>query len=717
LCLFTGTARAEITPTPGNLDHALEAVAKYYEAHPELEGWSSQSSQFKAEGDKAIASVENMENRYTGASNLESKPPTGLDTTSENHIKELVEVLSKEWDKLGTSEGSLTDSIGGEALDAAEGAGFVTGLTSSAAGIALGSIPLAATLAYEDITTGTNFVTVAVFSSQADYEKVEAQGGIAAEKVRWQRFPRLNCSSSQGLDACLETRIGEITGGGKVGGENWLFENKTRVAYESSGFDPEGLTVPSYYLEGEVGGHYYIVSNGMYGESLTLPEPDWPWEENKSGGCFVHNISGIPDHLYKGIATTVLVGSGGSSCGHGEPGHETSQYFVPTATARTPSRMHIGPPVHSSETAVKKLEEEGHAVKHLEGHTATPETEPETFKKLSEKYKEKGQRRLEEYECAHMKCEQEHVPSEPETELEPNLPEKPEGESPDVPGLVEVPNCIDIPTTGTECQAELEELGFTDIEIDPLTWETAVLTIPAGDTAITDPGAGSRVDTSTKIKVETNPDTEHMPEFVPRPDHKPETGTEYKEQLETEGWTKVEVKVLTESQPGAGPGESPSTDPSWDTRLDPDTSPKTDTVTVNVNPEAPAVVGPPTLPGFDIPNFGVVCKGFPFGVPCWLIGTIESWSTSQVCPRWGIEKLTIEGHEINGSKFNLCELEPIMEKVRPAMLIFATIGLVLLFYTFAKGGSPPSGSGTADLGGKEVTTEHDDDGTEYRVGW
>ena len=33
-----------------------------------------------------------------------------------------------------------------------------------------------------------------------------------------------------------------------------------------------------------------------------------------------------------------------------------------------------------------------------------------------------------------------------------------------------------------------------------------------------------------------------------------------------------------------------------------------------------------------------------------------------------------------------------MEVVRPAMLIFATIGLVLLFFRFAKGGGPPSGS-------------------------
>ena len=127
-------------------------------------------------------------------------------------------------------------------------------------------------------------------------------------------------------------------------------------------------------------------------------------------------------------------------------------------------------------------------------------------------------------------------------------------------------------------------------------------------------------------------------------------------------------------------------------------------------------IGAPTLPGFKIPSFGALCEGFPFGVPCWLFSTIESWSGAGSAPEWGIEGFSVLGHEVHGTKFKLSHLEPIMEKARIAMLLFCTIGLVLLFYNFAKGGSPPSGGGIGDTGGKEVVTEYDDDGTEYRVG-
>src|SRR5581483_12508932 len=114
-------------------------------------------------------------------------------------------------------------------------------------------------------------------------------------------------------------------------------------------------------------------------------------------------------------------------------------------------------------------------------------------------------------------------------------------------------------------------------------------------------------------------------------------------------------------------------------------------------PESGPALGPPTLPGFIIPSFAVACTGFPFGVPCWFIHTVEGWSASSTCPHWGIEEFDIDSKKIAGSKFNLCELEPVMEKVRPAMLIFITIGLVMLFYRLARGGSPPSGGGTDDV--------------------
>jgi hypothetical protein len=185
-----------------------------------------------------------------------------------------------------------------------------------------------------------------------------------------------------------------------------------------------------------------------------------------------------------------------------------------------------------------------------------------------------------------------------------------------------------------------------------------------------------------------------LPE-IPPVEHD-ELFTHYKTRVETQGFTTVDEHVLPESliDTSVGPNEVSSVAPSPGTKASPSTK-----VDVNVNPEDAPVpgeegggsIGGPTLPGFHTPNFGVLCKGFPFGVPCWLWETIESWSAPGVAPEWGIGGWEVSGHKIPDTKFKLSALEPIMEKVRPAILIFATIGIVLLFYQFAKGGGPPSG--------------------------
>lgn len=175
-----------------------------------------------------------------------------------------------------------------------------------------------------------------------------------------------------------------------------------------------------------------------------------------------------------------------------------------------------------------------------------------------------------------------------------------------------------------------------------------------------------------------------------------ELGTEYKTELESIGFTNVELRTLPEVDinPSVGPNEVASVTPSEGSRVK-----STTKINVEQNPEDAPVpgepphegIGGPTLPGIKLPSFPVLCKGFPFGVPCWLIQTIEGWSATGTAPELGIENFEVEKHTVVGAKFRLSHLEPIMEKVRPAMLIFATIGLVLLFYRFAKGGGPPSG--------------------------
>jgi hypothetical protein len=192
-----------------------------------------------------------------------------------------------------------------------------------------------------------------------------------------------------------------------------------------------------------------------------------------------------------------------------------------------------------------------------------------------------------------------------------------------------------------------------------------------------------------------------LPE-IPEPGHD-ELATEYKSKVESDGFTNVEIRTRSEidTDPTEGPSDVVKVNPEPGTRADPSTN-----IDIEANPgtssvpppEPPGGIGPPTEPGFHLPNLGVLCKGFPFGVPCWLWETVESWSASAVAPEWGIGGWEIAGHKIPDTKYKLSSLEPVMEKVRPAIIIFATIGIVLLFYQFAKGGGPPSGGG-ADSGG------------------
>jgi hypothetical protein len=203
------------------------------------------------------------------------------------------------------------------------------------------------------------------------------------------------------------------------------------------------------------------------------------------------------------------------------------------------------------------------------------------------------------------------------------------------------------------------------------------------------------VTTHTKTTIKKMREEEEAAEIeIPQPEPS-EVGTHYEERLKELGFTNITTEILPETAIDieVGPNEVSKVVPSPHTFVKPETE-----VVVEVNPddaptpgESSKPITSPTLPGIKFPSFPVLCKGFPFGVPCWLISAIEGWSATGACPQWGFENLEIHGKDIN-SKFDLCKLEPIMEKVRPAMLLFATMGIVLLFFKFAKGGAPPSGS-------------------------
>ena len=177
-----------------------------------------------------------------------------------------------------------------------------------------------------------------------------------------------------------------------------------------------------------------------------------------------------------------------------------------------------------------------------------------------------------------------------------------------------------------------------------------------------------------------------------------ESAVEYKDKMLGEAFTNVVIKTVAESaiNPSVAPEDVAAVDPAPGLSVTANTAVEIDANPANAPVPAEPIsgIGGPTLPGIKIPDFGVLCQGFPFGVPCWLIKTVEKWSASPKAPEWGTEEMTIIGHKIPAAKFDLSKLEPIMSPVRAAMIIFCTFGIVLLFYKFAMGGGPPTGTAT-----------------------
>lgn len=693
------------------------------EANSTLSDFSTFSAEHQLEDNYALAELGSVESSFIGsdpALSFLAPSPSGPYIPP---IEELIHDI-KTGEEFLIPGGSSEEAIGGELADTAASAGIIPPLSL---------IPIAGALAYEDIVSGSNIVYRKLFSGEEDYKKIEERGGVAAEKERWQAFaaaPPTGCSKwIRNGELCRLnnwTEQTEVETCGEFAPSQSCLEAhnewkvRIQIYFPNGGVNvPFGLPEKSYYLEYEVGGEWWIGTLGFVNGEATM-YGEWPWiDGSDASGCFVTSVAGAPAHLSH-IATTLLIDEPfppTSGCTGTVEHVKFNLLYTGTVGARTPSRMHEGLPRITTEPAIKKLEEEGHEVVKSTGSPAKSAPEVKTrVKKIVEKEKEGGQKRQKEAFCFWMGCEKHSVEPQPETPQSPPTPGKAEGIPPSLPGTEEIPSCFLTELSGTQCKELLESDGFTKVEIDVRTWEHAVVTKPAEAVVSVNPAAGSHVETSSKIIVESNPDAANMPALVPAIKYGSETGTQFKERLEKEGWTKVEISILpeTSTDPHIGPSQASYTVPKAGSAEAPT---KEAEITIETNsPDAPAPaegsegISGPTLPGFHLPNFGVTCKGFPFGVPCWLIKTIESWSATATCPQWGLGKFSIKGHEIPEATFDTCHLEPLMEKVRPAMLIFSTIGLVILFFNFAKGGGAPSGGGARDLSGSANDMPEPDEG-------
>lgn len=214
-----------------------------------------------------------------------------------------------------------------------------------------------------------------------------------------------------------------------------------------------------------------------------------------------------------------------------------------------------------------------------------------------------------------------------------------------------------------------------------------------------------------------DPTAPEIPEIKPGEIYK-----DYLPEIEREGYKHItehiepEIDISPKTGPegvvsvSPAPGTSPSTSTNVDINVNPDDAP---------TPEERTPIGGPSLPGIKFPNLHLLCTTFPFGVPCWLKNQLEAFSAVSSPPVWTIGSFTISGHTIGPVSIHLSLIEPIMEKIRPWMVLFGTLGIVLFFYKVFTGksiggGENPTGTVPdpgSDFGPKEV----DDEG--YWVGW
>lgn len=180
--------------------------------------------------------------------------------------------------------------------------------------------------------------------------------------------------------------------------------------------------------------------------------------------------------------------------------------------------------------------------------------------------------------------------------------------------------------------------------------------------------------------------------IVPEP-RKSETFPEYASEVEKAGFVTPESYTLPEADidPETGPNDvaEPDISPEPGTSADPSTK-----IRVGVNPadappppEGHKPIGPPTEPGIDLPHLTLLCTSFPFGVPCWLKKQLEAFSASSAAPVWSIGPFEWGGKKIPKAEIDLAKIEPIMEIIRPFMIIFGGIGIVFFFYKVFTGTS------------------------------
>ena len=717
LC-FTPVAGAELF----GIERSIELADKYMEADPTLTHLGEQSPYLQEQVEKAIASEEWLERSYnSGALPAEEALAKEMAPEEFTRVEGFAEQLQMELEDIPL-DSPAEAAEGADMLGTAESAGLVSGAT--VAGLATGVAALGY-LVTEDIKTGSNPVSnflVRTFAEEPESEPDIHYGESPAEvpvetRMRnvggyYEEYKELYGENAEELKLCKGEREcllyvypWEFAGNSPEGcGKEVSYCGLYAGSGEAAPFHEGDYEVSEarfahhtgWFLEGAVWyekytrfKHYEEITHKVYytvtstvptgatgagieehcGERLATFERGWPNLEPNLSTYFQPPLVTEPtaEEVEKGSTWGHGENPPGNSCEYPVETGQTVKYLsaVGEVVYRKPLfHTHIGLPGRHAFGQPGELG--GHSKEDI--HEPTP---PEVTKKLNKKGA---------------------IGPQTKGHIEHALNGGPPVVEPKIPG------CAGL--SGMECVALIEAAGFSSVELDPLTWETAVVTKPSEAEISTNPQEGSEVSPEENVKVIANP--VEMPLVVPTTPSGGETYPDYAKQLEKAGFTDPQSKTLPESgiDTKVGPGDVAQTKPAEGSRVKPDAG--DDPVEVDVNPDDAPIppemgggVPPPTEPGIDLPHLTLLCTTFPFGVPCWLRKQLEAFAGTGAAPVWSIGPIEWEGHKIPKVEINLAKLESIMEVVRPFMVIFGGIGIVFLFYKIFTGKSFGGGENPA----------------------
>jgi|HubBroStandDraft_2_1064218.scaffolds.fasta_scaffold15351_3 hypothetical protein len=727
--LFTASASAE----PTHVERALKALVERLEKEPKLEDLSEQSSPVRNEVDRGLSDEQWLDNLYKSPAAPEVETLAGsMDVEDHAQFETYLKALENNIEDIpldSPEEATLGDDL----MQTAGDAGIISGATVSA----IGAAAVLGYLTYEDITTGTNPVDNFLFGtfSAEPPELHYSSTPLYPEAYRvhdvgtyYKEYTELYGENAEELGLCT--------------GESeclhyvypWQFQSDSKEGCgvhaeygcgsgEGSKFKEEQAELE----EAEFGKAWYVTANlwtpqfeitvkkNSKEEEYAVAEQYIPRIERRVSEthfseCFARIADGQEEwpKLFPSAGTLEVEYSKPAEIGKG---WETYPFEAPGNSCKYPTRKDpkgeatekytTSDPVYIQRpfnTHGNRFNQPTYV--HIPNHAPIdhPEGKPKTD--INEPSPEEQAKKLAKPHAVHPATEK---------KIKEATEEPPYG-----PLRLDVPSCKGL--NAQECEVALLYAGFTTVEIDPKTWEEADLSLPADATIETSPKEGEEAEEEEKVKIIANP--AEMPAIVPAPLTEGELGTQYQTELDEQGWTDNELDVLPESliDTSVGPNDEVRSDPAPGTREAPGTEGSTK-VTVVVNPaDAPPPegkappIGPPTEPGIKLPHIVLLCTTFPFGVPCWLKKQLEAFSASSAAPVWTIGPFEWDGHKIPKAEIHLSDIEPIMEKVRPFMLIFGGIGIVFFFYKVFTGNEIGGGENPpGEVPGPESAPEPDED--------